>query len=493
MKPDRPARMLFGNCRRPRNVDCKLAERLQPKISGIRLDMSKLALFAPILFCLSPISHSEPTPKFGEFHIKPLAGSLRSTEKSRPENSKRSSLVGEMKERLHIGAYSPSDIPIAELGGSSSLEFMQKNGFTVAGPWYSSAAASKENAIKAIKRGLKIALHGGPFDGKISNEESRDRVNFNSMSSTNDATKFLLQSRAIRENLCCWLVLPEELRMWRRTEENYLEQIVTAIQEASRKRIPIGMYEPNSRPAKFMKRSGNHLDLLFRGIYLSQFGYSPERAITLKNAMREVNQTIAVTRQHPIAVLELFQDIPGYSAEDIEESNEKREQLNRMLSHDVFLAIAEGAGGIHLWSMWHKRPNLSTFSSQLKAYGNAFKLLRRIEPEILTGGDDCDSLFQLATPEKKDEKDVTVNTLGKDALSTWCRSIGDSHTLLIINSSLENTELGIRLPEGSWTMEKLSSNARNDVSERHSKNISLSMKPFQTLVVRLRLFINGLE
>lgn len=359
---------------------------------------------------------------------------------------------------MHIGGYSPSHIESGPDNASSVIDRMAKAGFTVAGPWYGTHEEARPMMLAARKSGMRLALHAGSLT--LLNDAKRDEfvhlLASDAEKWVNDSIDGYAAISGLLGQACCWFVLPEELRSWRQAELQYLETVSGLLRQDARTQLPVTMYEPNHRTGIELAKTGQYQDLLIRGAYVSHLGWSKDRATHIKWAMAEAREAARSTGQTIIAALELSQDLPGYDAATLKNSPAKAAELTTLLRHDVFLAVTEGAKGVHLWSMWHKREELTTFDPQFEAYAEAVRDLRRIERAILFGLPDPTLSIQTGSAGQcSHENKVGCSDPGKllngagDNVSTLVRTIDGYTTLLAVNSRALGQQVAVfGIPEG---------------------------------------------
>ncbi|CAK0767532.1 hypothetical protein CCP3SC1AL1_410010 [Gammaproteobacteria bacterium] len=326
--------------------------------------------------------------------------------------------------RMHIGAYAAMENPSINVPGKTNLERLVEGGFTVAGPYYGWDPAKHLVTLKAAsKLGLRLAIQlTEPPSIRKQSIDVRDRPALMRNLSDAEVRQYFrdwmstfLNNPEIEPYISSWAAGPEELHPSNREEVHFLEVLADAVHSIDSKRRPIFEYQPNSRTSVGLEKISASLDFIFMGAYTSAIGWSETRGARINWAMEQILGASRTSGQVPMVGLRLSKDLPGFGADDLRAHGELSGRLHALLRHDTWLALARGAKAIQVWSMWEKRPNLSTHREQFDAYASV-----ALE---LTGKDD------LQTPLLFGDKrtDLSVEILsGPTRIRAHAEDLGDT-------------------------------------------------------------------
>ncbi len=229
------------------------------------------------------------------------------------------------------------------------------NGFTVAGPSY----GDDRPYVRMC------ASNGWPVVAHISHG-----ITF---TSKDPAKNYTLDEPSLRMNVAAevralaplkevlwWAVQPEELRPWRKDEMRYLAIVCETIRANDPLQRPIYHYNPNHRDAATLAPIATHVDVVAKGCYVNYSGKKRDRAWVGWSIEQEVAAIREAGRTNAIALVmpELCKDPePG-----------EEQEIRAWVRHDVYLALAKGAKGLCLWSLFKRKEVAKTWSRWYDAY-----------------------------------------------------------------------------------------------------------------------------
>lgn len=288
---------------------------------------------------------------------------------------------------MHIGGYSPAGTPIKELGGVVPIELASQSGFTVAGPYYASFAGARAMLERAAALGMHVAVQlQVPPSLAFQGDEAKDSLRLRGPRMAvlpeaelrawvqKDMNQYL-NHPVLGTAVSCWAVSPEELRWWMKEELAYEKKFLKAANDFDPQHRPVYMYEPNHRDTNALLKTGPGQGFVLEGAYVHSFGWDVRRALRINWAMDQVTSAAAQDKRVVVPGLQLSQDMPGLSAQDLQSDPGARTRLRRLLRHDVYLAICRGAQGFQVWSLHHSRPKLTTYLELMNGYGEVFREL----------------------------------------------------------------------------------------------------------------------
>ena len=288
---------------------------------------------------------------------------------------------------MHIGGYSPVVTAVPALGGAVPLELARAAGFTVAGPYYGPFSNSKATMERAAELGMHVAAQlEVPPTLRFSSAEAKDALKLRGarMSAlTEDELRAwvrkdmeqFLTNPILNRAVSCWAIAPEELRAWLKAELAYEQAFLKAVKDFDPAHRPAFMYEPNNRTTDRLLQTGPGQGFVLEGAYVRGYGWDVRRSVRINWALDQMTGAAARDGRVVVPALELSQDIPGLTARDVESDPTARGRLRRLLRHDVYLAVARGARGIQVWSLFHSRPQMTTYLELLNGYGEVFREL----------------------------------------------------------------------------------------------------------------------
>lgn len=251
-------------------------------------------------------------------------------------------------------------------GYSGDFAREKKSGFTLGGQHY----GGYDNQLKALARareaGLRymfsVGLPGRFTDGSLVAPPE----------SWADAIAAQIRPLGNDTAIAFWAIHPEELRMWRKNELQYLRVVTETIRANDALHRPIFMYEPNNRTADGMVISAEHLDFVSRGAYVQSCGYQNERVWVRWVIAQEVEAARRLKerdgRDRPAWFMGQLSEDPADPADD--------DHIPAWVRHDVYAALISGARGVGIWSLWPRRPGVQrTYEAWYGAYATVAREL----------------------------------------------------------------------------------------------------------------------
>lgn len=249
------------------------------------------------------------------------------------------------------------------------LKSLKLKGISIAGPYYGAGFDPLKNECYRMASQLSLPII---HYVTVTDKKSGKPASFVNTQTSNapespsavetDVENQLKQLRdlGLVEKISMWGVMPEELRSWRRNEMEYLQTLIAAIRASEKKwgynRLPIMMYEPGNRTTKLLSVTGEYLDVQVIGTYTK----SNEESDSLKIIKNNTNAVVAASQVNgtaPMVALALSKNFQPYIS---------KEQIRENIRRRAYVALAEGAKGILIWS-WATRSGLSVESRDIQA------------------------------------------------------------------------------------------------------------------------------
>ena len=233
-------------------------------------------------------------------------------------------------------------------GYSGSFTREKESGFTIGGPHY----GGHENQLAARQQSLKAGL---PYLFHIGLPGTFVAGTLTAAPDTwADAVARQVRSALVEDGVAAWVIHPEELRMWRAHEREYLRVVTETIRAHDPEQRPIFMYEPNNRTADSMVQSARHLDVVTRGAYVQATGFQNERAWVRWVMGQQVEAARRLREQdgqhRPCWLIAQLSQDPEDPADDA--------HIPAWVRHDVYAALISGARGVGIWSLWPRRASV---------------------------------------------------------------------------------------------------------------------------------------
>ena len=355
----------------------------------------------------------------------------------------------------------------------SNDERVAEEGFNLVGTNYNQDWEDLRFAHQAASQGLKLtyqirrhpSLVGVSYAdrpaaiGLLTDQQIADYVRLQVEAVIDDAVANATVAR--------WSLNPEELRYWNVDEMRYLQVVSETIRqvetEKGEEHRPFWMYQANNRTADQLAITGQHQDIISRGVYqTTRYTRGTQRAGW---AMWGYDQITAAAEQldnTPQAVLQLYEDFtdPLTGTDPIE--------IERVIRNDVYLALVRGIDSFNVFSMFENRPNLTTHNEQFEAYGSVAKELTGeldLQKTFLFGEERDDLAIEVTSGPKTFEYTHTDGTkMSFPTLNYLNASYGGERYLILVNSTEAPMQVSIEgLPE-----QTLINNLFTGTSESHT-------------------------
>ncbi len=236
------------------------------------------------------------------------------------------------------------------------------SGFSVGGHHYGPLAKQKEKLASAKAAGLPY-IYGVGLEGSFHKDPP---IRFTEESLRAEIRRQV--SEVMGDAAVAWWYLrPEELRMWRRNEKDYLRTAADEIRKTDPHGRPVWMYDPNHRTSEGLIATGEHLDIIGKGCYVNLAGYQDDRVWVRWTMLQETTACAALMKQDgrrrtPIVMPQLSKD-PEDPALDA--------MIPTWVRHDVYLGLICGARGVAIWSLFPRREVKRTHRVFYDAYARA--------------------------------------------------------------------------------------------------------------------------
>ena len=374
------------------------------------------------------------------------------------------------------------------MGYSGKNETDAKNGFTVGGHHYGALSKQPEKLANAKAAGLPY-IYGVGLEGSFHKKENP--IKFTEESLKAEIKKQVL---AVADDpfVLWWYVKPEELRMWRKNEKEYLRIVTETIRETDPEKRPVWMYDPNHRNSDGLKATGAFLDIIGKGCYVNLAGYEADRSWVRwtidqeTTACRELEKQDSKKRT-PILMPQLSQD--PFDPED-------DKMIATWVRHDIYLGLMSGAKGVAIWSLFKRRGVKRTHHIFYEAYATVAQELKGPDGlgEVFLFGEDKNDLtitqtlgpktIELFTGPRNKLEDGTISeaekkkhTFNYPALATREISFAGKRYLFLCNSTRENLACEISGFPGAGI--KLEEHFSKKPHEIENQKISLDFKPWE--------------
>jgi hypothetical protein len=409
---------------------------------------------------------------------------------------------------MHIGGYSPGHAPQKQLGGIVPLELARESGFTVAGPYYGSFAGSSATVARAAELGLRVAAQlevppvlrfakgedplalRGARMAALPEAELREWVR-------SDMANFLTNP-FLERAVSCWAIAPEELRHWRKPELDYQQAFLRAVNDFDPRHRPAFMYEPNNRDTNALLKTGSGQGFVLEGSYVHAYGWDVRRSLRVNWAMDQMTGASARDGRVVVPGLQLSQDMPGFTAKDLEADPSARTRLRRLLRHDVCLALARGAQGFQVWSLHPHRPAMTTYLDLVRGYGEVFRELSgpqsRLRDAVLFGERRADLTIEvtrgpafIAAPPKEGTLEAVEGTIDVrpdrwPSVRLANLAFGPGRVLILVNSGDAPVQARLAgLPADARVT--VASGGDAAVLQRTATGAEASLEPFAALIL----------
>ena len=279
---------------------------------------------------------------------------------------------------------------IFQIKKGNPLVDIKQNGFTAAGPVYTSMYPYYISTC--IKNSLPMVV---TIDLRFI--DFLTKFNFVSVNKTlveHEVESQVKKALDVNTIVFGWYILPDELRPWRANEMEFLNIVTSTIRKLDQH--PIIAYSPNNRDALMLKTMGeNGLDYLGKQAYVV-FEQNENRTIiidALKSASDSFDMLSADKKTSENSLVGVYLELavdPQSPSDDY--------LIPTLARHDVFLSVAHGAKFILIWSLFRRVSVYRTYTLQYKGYVDAVK---EINKSVLTHRNSSFSLAEILLNEKK--------------------------------------------------------------------------------------------
>lgn len=268
------------------------------------------------------------------------------------------------------------------------------NGFSVGGHHYGKLSMQREKLANAKAAGLSY-VYGVGLDGSFHTDPP--------LQFTEESLRAEIQRQVLAvandPGVAWWYVRPEELRMWRKHEKEYLRIVTEAIRATDPQSRPIWMYDPNHRTSQGLTATGQYLDIVGKGCYVNLAGYQDDR-VWVRWTMEQETEACADLQKldgrmrTPIIMPQLSKDPQDLALDGM---------IPTWVRHDVYLGLMTGARGVAIWSLFKRREVKRTHHIFYDAYGKVGQELtgpQKLGQAFLFGEDRSDLVVhQTSGPE----------------------------------------------------------------------------------------------
>ncbi len=176
----------------------------------------------------------------------------------------------------------------------------------------------------------------------------------------------------LNPNIVAWYLGPEECRWWKAKEVELLSHMYNLVKTIDPNNRPAFMYNPQLATHERLLYLKDYLDFWTLGIYPHIAGNDHQR-IQVRHqmeVMKEANRILIVTHNEPpkpiVPVLEMYESTTHpYNTADTT-------LITEFVRHDAYVAIANGATGILIWSMGN-RSGFVNYSRYYRAWSQFSK------------------------------------------------------------------------------------------------------------------------
>lgn len=245
-------------------------------------------------------------------------------------------------------------------------------GVTMIGPQYeldkTILADAKRFHTKAIYT-LRLSIDTQKVDKNYLRALEKEKKSLDT-AKLREAARRAVQEVCDDPAICWWNISPEELRMWRKTERDFLATVSAAVRETDPRKRPFFMYAPGHLSAERLEPLCQYLDIIGKGMYTNYSKAKGDRVFcrwTIEQELEAIRKA-GVKGRVAIALPEMFQQPADSELPNIE----------TWARHDVYAAVAAGAKGVLVFSA-RRRPKFDAWDAYLGAY---LKICRELQGEL---------------------------------------------------------------------------------------------------------------
>lgn len=308
-------------------------------------------------------------------------------------------------------------------------------GVTMIGPQYELNDRILEDAkkynVKAVYT-LQLKLDGEEIDKTYIRNLYKLRKPLD-VEKVREAVRRKIAETANSDLIAWWNITPEEMRHWRKQENDYMVTVARAVHDFDPQKRPVYMYEPGHVGAKRLAISGKYIDIIGKGMYPNYSKMKLSRVFCRWSVEQELEAVRILKKADkvPIAVLEMFQDPPA----------EEVKLIESWVRHDAYCSLAAGAKGILVFSA-SRRPKFEVREKYLDAYLQVCRELKGELGQAILFGKRRDDLTIDITSGPKEIKLKFYTHEEKTYQSIVFANIAykDSRYLIMVNSANEPLE-----------------------------------------------------
>jgi hypothetical protein len=302
----------------------------------------------------------------------------------------------------------------------SDIKRAVANGVSILGPYYGSQDIVLDYAKKF---GLPYIYYVYPDAAK-----SYRAVKSLDGALAEEQIKKIVTQAAYDAQLLAWIIGPEELRPWKRTEMEYLSNAVRTIKSYDPLGRPVFMYEPNYRKNESLLVSNQVQDVIAKGVYINRMGYINKRVMAKVHLqqMYEISAAQSYKKQL-LPVLEMSVDPP----------DEYGYLIRSFTRHDAYLSLLYGSVGFLVWSAYRGRIG---FEKYFDAYFDGYlSVANEINgtlalSKVLVEGEDDDTIT-LVIDDRVHKHGIMDNERWVSNISWAALRFGKSIFVFVVNSS----------------------------------------------------------
>lgn len=345
----------------------------------------------------------------------------------------------------------------------SNFRRVANAGFTLAGPYYDTDWRDFTPIYDAYAAGLGFTYQIRPAAPLIGIAIDQRPSAINTMSDSEIAASVREQVAAVlhdpiaRHTVARWSLGLEEVRYWKPPEMRYLRIASETIRAVERElRVdhrPLWMYEPNHRNVAALLQTGVYQDIVSKGVYLSNLPRGPGRSAYAMWSFSQIITAAQTLNTLPQAVLQLSQDLidPATTASAAE--------IRRVLRHDAYLGLTMGIKSLNVWSMYDKRPNLTTHNEQFEAYASVAEDLTgelNLQRVFLEGASNANiTVVVTQGTSSYNYTDMYGAAFTFDTLRTYSATVGRDQYLILVNTTEEKMGIDIGGLPSSYLLDDL--------------------------------------
>lgn len=365
----------------------------------------------------------------------------------------------------------------------SNHERVVEQGFTLAGPYYDYDWQGLEYVHQAAEAGLKFtyqlrsheSLQGIPLEQRTSAIAALSDAQIAGVA--REQVEAVLDDPVANATVARWATMPEEIRYWVAEDLRHQQITIDTIRQIEIERgalsRPIWSYQANHRTANQLVITGGDLDIITKGSYLTtRDDRGPQRAgraIWNYDQILTAAETLDAT---PQVIFQLYEDFTD------PQTGTDATEIERVLRHDVYLALVKGVTSLNVFSMFENRPNLTTHNEQFEAYGSvATDLTGPLNlQEVFLSGEHRDDLTIRPTdaPKTFAYTDIYDGSHVYPTLHWLSVAEGDARYVVLVNSTESPMTVEIDgLPSQYVVADLFEGSSQNATSAMHAVSLDV--------------------